>query len=285
MQHIPVRHLPEPVQTESFSIRDVAAILNCRDAFHDLHRHDHFHILALQAGSGRHVIDFKTYPLTAGSVFVIRPGQVHELALKADCKGYLLQFSPSYYLSQGQAPDAQLRVAASRNYYQFDADGMEVLQAALRVVFNEYKAKEHRYEEMIRAQMSIFLIGLIREGRRNPVDAASLHLQERLEKFLMLIEQHIHTHKQATQYAEMMNLSPYQLNAITKTAMGKTSSELINEQIILEARRYLLATSNQVTQIAYHLGYEDVSYFIRFFKKHTGYSPDAFRHHFQLSAV
>lgn len=75
-----------------------------------------------------------------------------------------------------------------------------------------------------------------------------------------------------------MNLSPYQLNEITKATIGKTASELINEHIILEAKRYLLATPNQIKDIADHLGYEDVSYFIRFFKKHTGYSPEAFRH-------
>ena len=57
----------------------------------------------------------------------------------------------------------------------------------------------------------------------------------------------------------MLNLSTYQLNAITKTTLGKTCSDLINEYIILEAKRYLLATSNKVNQIAYHLGYEDVS--------------------------
>jgi AraC-like DNA-binding protein len=79
----------------------------------------------------------------------------------------------------------------------------------------------------------------------------------------------------------MLNLSNYQLNAITKTTLGKTCSEVIDEYIILESKRNLLATSNQVTQIAFHLGYEDVSYFIRFFKKHTGYSPEAFRNNFR----
>jgi AraC family transcriptional activator of pobA len=51
--------------------------------------------------------------------------------------------------------------------------------------------------------------------------------------------------------------------------------------VILEAKRCLLATSNQVNQTAYRLGYEDVSYFIRFFKKQTGYSPEAFRNSFR----
>ena len=51
--------------------------------------------------------------------------------------------------------------------------------------------------------------------------------------------------------------------------------------MILEAKRNLLATSNLVNQIADDLGHEDVSYFIRFFKKHTGYSPEAFRQNFK----
>lgn len=78
-----------------------------------------------------------------------------------------------------------------------------------------------------------------------------------------------------------MNLSVYQLNAITKATLGKTSSSIINDYVVLEAKRHLLATSLQVNQVAYQLGYEDVSYFIRFFKKHMGCSPQAFRENSQ----
>jgi AraC-like DNA-binding protein len=95
------------------------------------------------------------------------------------------------------------------------------------------------------------------------------------------MEAHISKLKQVSQYAEMLHLSSYQLNAITKSMLGKTCSAMIDEHIILESKRYLLATSGQVNQIAYQLGYEDVSYFIRFFKKHTGYSPEAFRKNFR----
>jgi AraC-like DNA-binding protein len=103
----------------------------------------------------------------------------------------------------------------------------------------------------------------------------------KLEKFLELLETHISTHKQVSHYAGMLNLSTYQLNAITKETLGKTCSQLIDDSLILEAKRYLLATSDQVNQIAYQLGYEDISYFIRFFKKHTRYSPEAFRQNFR----
>ncbi|MEO7768377.1 MAG: helix-turn-helix domain-containing protein, partial [Ferruginibacter sp.] len=99
----------------------------------------------------------------------------------------------------------------------------------------------------------------------------------RLQNFLELLDTHITNIKQVSQYAGRLNLSTYQLNAITKATVGKPASALINEQIILEAKRYLLATPNQVKDIADYLGYEDISYFIRFFRKHTGYTPEAFR--------
>lgn len=129
----------------------------------------------------------------------------------------------------------------------------------------------------------IFFIEFVRQSP-NPKgipNASKSYSQERFEEFLELLDKHIATHKQLSQYTDLMNLSPYQLNEITKSSIGKTASELINEHVILEAKRYLLATTNQVKDIADNLGYEDTSYFIRFFKKHTGYSPEAFRQHFK----
>ena len=153
------------------------------------------------------------------------------------------------------------------------------LLSVLTYIFNEFTAKQEGYIEVVKANLEIFFVEFIRQGR-NPCDvskAASTYSQERLEDFLELLGTHLTNLKQVSQYADLLCLSTYQLNAITKATIGKPASQLINEQIILEAKRYLLATHNQVKDIADHLGYEDISYFIRFFKKHTGYSPDAFR--------
>ena len=102
---------------------------------------------------------------------------------------------------------------------------------------------------------------------------ASIEADELLE----LIEANVHRVKEVAAYAERMHLSTYQLNVIAKAGTGRTCSELITDQLILEAKRYLLATTDQVTRVADRLGYEDPSYFIRFFKKHTGHTPEGFR--------
>jgi AraC family transcriptional regulator, transcriptional activator of pobA len=290
MKNIPIRCIQatpnEPTISEGFSIRDLGVLLDGQDMVQGLHRHDFFYILALKKGMGHHEIDFTAYEVSDRSVFFMRPGQVHQHTLKAGSTGYLMGFTTDFYYSQNKVPNYSngyqlLRKASNASHYHLDANRFEKLLSLLACVFQEYTDKQERYLEVIKANLEILFIELIRQNSQIPPTHASPYTQERLEKFLELLEKHITSHKQVAQYADMLNLSPYQLNAITKAMLGKTGSDLINEYIILESKRHLLATSNQVIQIAYHLGYEDVSYFIRFFKKHTGHSPEAFRYNFR----
>ena len=284
MKKIPVRHITTSQQelpiSERFKIRKVEELLDKEDLFHELHRHDFFFIIALQNGEGTHEIDFTTYDVFDNSIFFMRPGQVHQLHLKAGSKGYIVEFDSEFYHPKDKSSTLRLRKASNKNYCKLEINRFEKLHDILTHIFEEYNGKEVGFQDIIKANLDIFFIEFIRQSP-NPNElspSVNSYTQERLEEFLELLEMHITTHKQVSQYTDLMNLSAYQLNEITKTTMGKTASELINEHIILEAKRNLLATTNQIKDIADLLGYEDISYFIRFFKKQTGYSPEAFRH-------
>ena len=284
MEKIPVRFLSSSQKDSnfpgSFSIRDLQDLLAGKDMVQELHRHNFFYILALKTGGGTHSIDFTPYKIRNNSVFVMRPGQVHQLTLKAGSTGYLMEFKNDFYPHDKNA-NQLLRKASTLNHHQLDVNRFKKLHPVLNNIFQEYAGKQDRYQEVIKANLGILFIELVRQNSIITPHNVDTYSQERLEEFLELLESHISDHKQVSHYADLLNLSPYQLNAITRATLEKTSSELINEYIILESRRYLLATSSQVTQIASHLGYEDVSYFIRFFKKHTGNSPEAFRQNFK----
>ena len=216
-------------------------------------------------------------------MFFLRPGQVHQLELAAGCTGFLVEFNSEFYYPKDKASHQRLRKASNKNYCKLEIDRFNKLQAILTSIFQEYQDREEGYQDIIKASLEIFFIEFVRQSQDPKAETTSnnSYTQERFEEFLELLRKHITTQKQASQYADLMNLSLYQLNEITKSSIGKTASDLINEQILLEAKRYLLATPNQVKDIADHLGYEDTSYFIRFFKKHTGHSPEAFRHNFK----
>lgn len=285
MGSIPVRHIKatskEPDLSGTFSIRDIEGLLGGKDMVQALHRHDFYYILILKKGSGTHSIDFSSYPVAGNTVFFMRPGQVHQLVLKAGSKGYLIQCKEAFFFPHGKASGQLLRKVGAVNHYQLSTGGTQKLLTVLNSIFREYTNKQDMYQEVIKAHMGIFFIEIARlYGKRYSANV-NQYLQEQLETFLALVETSVCDHKSVSQYAAMLGLSTWQLNTITKATMGKTCLELINEYMILEARRWLLATGDQVNQIADHLGYEDISYFIRFFKKHTGYSPEAFRQKFR----
>jgi AraC family transcriptional regulator, transcriptional activator of pobA len=284
---IPIRYITEtrdePDFSESFCIQDIRELLAGKDLVQELHRLDCFLMLAVKRGTGHHEIDFTLYEVCDNSLFFMRPGQVHQLGLKAGSTGYLLQFTRNFYYPDDKASVQLLRRASQKSLYQPDAGTIKKVFVVLTCIFQEYSEKQEGYQEVIQATLGILLIELVRQYQdtKIPMTAGTLYPHERMEELSALLEENITTHKQVSHYAAMMNLSAYQINRLTKTMFGKKCSELIAEYIILESKRYLLGTSGQINLIASQLGYDDVSYFIRFFKKHTGSSPEAYRHNFR----
>ncbi|RZL01879.1 MAG: helix-turn-helix domain-containing protein, partial [Rubrivivax sp.] len=224
-----------------------------------------------------------SYTVHPCSIFILRPGQVHRLELAGNSRGFLMEFDLSFYQPKNCIKEHGWRKVSTKNYCRAEISGFKKLHTSLTCILEEYSGKKEGYLEAIKAHLNLFFIEYLRQSS-NPASITkgdSSYMQDRFDALLHLLEANITTKKNVSEYAGMLNLSAYQLNAITKTAVGKTVSDLINEQIILEAKRILLATSHQVKDIAYDLGYEDISYFIRFFKKHTGQSPEAFRRNFK----
>lgn len=287
MKTIPIRQIASARKEQNtigrFSIRKVQDILNGKGLQHDLHRHNFYFILLIEKGKGVHEIDFVPHPVTDQCVFMLKPGQAHQLQLTAGTTGYLLEFDTEFYHPIHKESVQRMRKASSKAFCQLEAGRFGKLHAILSFIFEEYSSKEEGYSDAIKASLEIFYIEMIRQSP-DPENAGingSAYTQEKFDEFLNLVETHFSTHKQVAQYTDMMSISSYQLNDITRSAVGKTASTLINEHILLEAKRHLLATPNQVKEIAGYLGYEDPSYFIRFFKKHTGVSPDVFRRNFK----
>ncbi len=287
MKNIPIRNIPVNQSAQdvsgAFVIRALEPLLSEKDMVQELHRHDYFYILVLEKGNGTHDIDFNSYKVSDNSVFFLRPGQVHQLKLKSGGRGYVMQFNPYFYHPGDNESKQLLKKAGSKTLCQPDTKNFGKLLRILENIFQEFTDKQEGYQEVIRANLRIFFIELVRQKQNisNGQFEANPHNQERLDEFVELLERNIAKHKQVSDYAEMMHLSNYQLNAITKDTLGKSCSKVINDAVMLEAKRYLLATSNQVSQIAFNLGFEDISYFIRFFKKHSGFSPEAFRRKFK----
>lgn len=280
MKTIPVRKIhPEPHKPDSFGIRSLDNLLADQPMIQHLHRHDYFFLLAVKSGNGSHTIDFTTYPVADTTLFFMRPRQVHELQLEKGCKGFILEFTPDFPLMSEQSTHLLRQGTGLDNFFQPTAESASHVFDLLQSMLTEFTLQPYGYKDVLRARLHILLIELHRMNQQGEIvkTRTSSITQERLQLFMELLEKNIFQHKQVSDYASMMHLSTFQLNSITKQLLGKNCSEIITDHLLLEAKRNLLSTNAQVKEIAYDLGFEDVSYFIRFFRKHTGHTPEAFR--------
>src|SRR5882724_10637281 len=127
MNKIPIRHIhtaqKEPDFSGSFTIRDIQVLVKEKDMVQELHRHDFFYILVLKKGTGYHEIDFTQYEVCNHSVFLMRPGQVHQLTLKTGSTGYLVQFKTEFIYSQNKLSQQLLRKVSNKNFCKPDLNG------------------------------------------------------------------------------------------------------------------------------------------------------------------
>lgn len=284
MRIIPVRDI-EITQakddfTDKFNIVKIQSVLDS-DMVQEAHRHNFYFILVLENGIGKHIVDLKPFSLLGNSIFFLRPGQVHSLVIKTKSKGYIVRFNPNFISDKKKMSNDLLRKVSHTNYYKLEEQQFAKVMVVLHRIYDEFVNREEAFQRSIKANLDILFIELNRNKNEKITNKNSVYDQERFEEFLQLLETNVTKYKQVSQYTKLLSLSSYQLNSITKRLVGKTCSTLINEQVVLEAKRQLLVTSNQINQIAYYLGYEDASYFNRFFKKHTGHSPDFFRKNFK----
>jgi AraC family transcriptional activator of pobA len=104
---------------------------------------------------------------------------------------------------------------------------------------------------------------------------------ERLRRFRHLIESHYLKHWPVLRYARQLALSETSLNRFCRHFAGVTAFDLIQQRLALEARRRLVYAASSVRGIAAELGFKDPAYFSRFFRRHSGMSPNEYRrrHH------
>ncbi|RZL37375.1 MAG: AraC family transcriptional regulator, partial [Pedobacter sp.] len=98
-----------------------------------------------------------------------------------------------------------------------------------------------------------------------------------LKSFQNLIESHYAQLRLPKQYAELLYITPNHLNALCNDFLGVSAGTLIRERVILEAKRLLINLDLMVSEIAAKLNFDDQSYFIKFFKKYEGITPEKFR--------
>ncbi|GAA3948542.1 helix-turn-helix domain-containing protein [Chitinophaga oryziterrae] len=248
------------------------------------HRKDYYFMAFIKMGSSRHWIDMTPYDLKSNTFYFTVPHQVHLKEESKPVTGMTISFSHDFLASDNNGVLKDLPII--QNPY----DGHELslsdqdlifVEDILEKIHTEYHAKHSWQHNMLMAYMKILLIYLSRLYTEQFSAAEQLPDKVLLKRYLSKIDESYTTSHEVNAYAEMLNISAGHLSELVKEQSGKPAIMHIHERLILEAKRLLFHTDYAIKEIAYHLGFEDASYFNRFFKRLTNYTPVAYRDNFR----
>ena len=154
-----------------------------------------------------------------------------------------------------------------------------------QVFEDEFGTRDHIQGEMLRILLKRFIIKTTRLARDQVLKPGTDHSHvETIRQFNLLVDMHFRTRKQVSDYAELLHKSPKTLANLFSKHQQPSPLSIIHNRISLEAKRQLLFTEASIKEIAYDLGFDEVTHFTRFFKKKTGESPAFFRKNHQESS-
>jgi AraC family transcriptional regulator, transcriptional activator of pobA len=244
------------------------------------HRHNSYVLVFFTRGTGTHEIDFEVFSITTGSMFFLQPGQMHHWNLSDDIEGFVIFYSSEIYnLYFGQ------KTIDEYTFYTSVHNSPEMLfnsaeSKAILPYFDSIIA-ESRGEMMLKQDKIINLLDSIHIEIARKFNEDNVHETHsynlKIKKFEVLLEKHFKAEKRPSFYASQLHITLKHLNRISKETLKKTTTERITNRIILEAKRMLMDKKMTVNEIATELGYDDYSYFLRLFKKHTAMTPKGFR--------
>ena len=283
-KNLPVHTLESFSDEENnFSIRSFSE-MNSLSRTPFPHRHAFYEIIYIKEGEGAHIIDFESFPIRPDSLYFFSPDKIHFWQLTKPLEGSSIKFSENFLLFPPSEPyltdylDFFHDTEYPLNLLLSNSKGEEIRYLINRIE-KEYHSDGYVRDLKIRSYLIILLIEIQRlfmEGirKRDVIRGSAL-----VSLFKKMVSKNFLEHRTTAYYAEKLGISEAYLHERTKENTGLTPGQIIRKEIVMEAKRMLAHTTDTISEIGYKLGFEDPSYFGRFFKRETGLSPKSFRSH------
>ncbi|MDN3676417.1 helix-turn-helix domain-containing protein [Flavobacterium paronense] len=255
-------------------------------SFDHIQRLNYYSLIWIKKGSGKVKVDFSEYDFTENQLLAFAPYQPFMLTAVDAIEGVVIHFHPDFFCIIKHHNEVACNGVLFNNIYEPPYVFIdETAKATFNMVIEQMKTEMQnpalaQYELLV-SYLKIFLITASRlKKEQQPKELSQVDDNSApfiLQNLKSYIELHYKTKHSASDYADLLNISPKALAKITKNHFNKTLTDLIAERIIIEAKRELYLTNKAVKEIAFELGYDDEHYFSRFFKNNVAISPQMYR--------
>lgn len=254
--------------------------------FDHIQRNNYFTLIIITSGEGLAKVDLCEYPFEENTLFAFYPYQPFMLISEGTLVGISIQFHHDFFCIYRHHKEIAANGILFNNIYEqpfitLDENAKTKLLTIVREIVAELRTDALRKDEVLVSYLKIFLVLATRiKIQQQSIQETNLLMGKQLaivQNLRNAIEENFRIMHSASDYADMLHVTPIALARVTKNHFNKTLSDLITERIIVEAKRELYLTDKTVKEIAYELGYEDEYYFSRVFKVKTEISPQFYR--------
>lgn len=267
-----------------FEILDLREVLSAKKSMMIVpHRAQFYHILWIEKAEGTHYVDFNPIALKDNTIICVPQNSVNMYDKLANYKGKAIVFTDRFFSKTKQDFQYLQSSILFSDLYPVAQFKINPLGSGLNIVLNlmeqEFlKKKDAAHYHVLHNLLHVFLLQLEREMKNQGFEEIrpSVNL-DYLMLFKDLLEENFRNEKSVNKYAADLSISEKQLNKACTIILDKKPKQIINERILLEAKRLLVHSNQSIKEIAYHLGYEEPTNFIKNFRKHTEITPSEFR--------
>ncbi|WP_035141140.1 helix-turn-helix domain-containing protein [Flavobacterium daejeonense] len=269
---------------QEFEIVDLEELYKeFKDTLTTTHRTGFYHIIWFQHGCPLHLVDFNPIEIKPNTLLFLNKDTVQQFDKTTKFSGKAILFTDSFFC-QTEADTKFLRNSILFNDL-FSISRIEITKYLdlfaniLQQMTDELQnTKDNSQTDILQNLLHNFLLHAERERRKQ--NFSEIKKDANLDYVLLfkdLLEVEYKDQKQVNYYARQIIITEKRLNIATTKVLGKSPKELIDERILLEAKRILAHTTESVKEIAYYLGFEEPTNFIKYFKKHLAVTPIEFR--------
>lgn len=243
------------------------------------HYHDFFQVSLLLGKVGL-MHDFRETETEGTTLFFLSPGQVHTIAPRARMKGTIVSFTREF-LEEGGGDGFLLdlpfyHTADRAPWLRLHGRGVGWTKEVFRQLQEEYDQEEAGSAEVVRSWLKILFV---RSARWHAVESPVVEGSRQAllaKRFQQAIE--AGSYRQTVgDFAKELGVTANYLNDVVRKETGQAAGEHLRRRRLLDAKRSLLHSTLSVSEIGYSLGFEDPSYFSRFFRRYEGVTPGEFR--------
>jgi AraC family transcriptional activator of pobA len=269
---------PEFVHIEDISARSLLYEWRIRPHVHN----GMFQVIVLRTGRVTVWLDDAVTPMRAPCAVVVPSGVVHGFEFEPDTAGQVVTVADALVVAMHDRSIRRqfknLQMTPMVVDFARDPEQFARIEATLT-----HMEKEFQWPQPGRAAMLEWLFRALLLIIRRQVDLQEVQAEaggsrfDTFTRFRQLVEDHYQEHWSIADYARQLAVTQQTLNRACRAFAGKAALDIVQERLLLAARRHLIYTDASVEAVAYGLGFRDPAYFSRFFKRMAGMAPGQFR--------